>query len=291
MRLATFTSGGRIGFGAVVRDGIVDLTRRLSDHASVRSIIEADALDKAHRAVRRQEADVALSSVSFLPPVAPSGNIWCIGVNYAERNEEHDKEYASGREVPPHPTVFCRVSGSLVGHDQPIERPRVSKQLDYEGEIALVIGKRGRHIPTDRALEHVFGLTLCNEGTVRDWLRHGKYNNTPGKNFDKSGSIGPWIVTSDEIDLRTPLQLTTRVNGEVRQRDSTARLMFPFESLIAYLSTFSTLMPGDLILTGTPTGAGSRFDPPRWLKPGDVVEVEVPGFGTLRNTIIDELVA
>jgi 2-keto-4-pentenoate hydratase/2-oxohepta-3-ene-1,7-dioic acid hydratase in catechol pathway len=288
MRLATFTIGGTIGFGAVVRDGIVDLTRRLPGHASVRSIIEADALDEARRAVCEQETDIALSSASFLPPVVPPGNIWCIGVNYAERNEEHNKEYASGRDVPEHPTVFCRAPGSLVGHDQPIERPSVSKQLDYEGEIALVIGKRGRHIPTDRALEHIFGLTLCNEGTVRDWLRHGKYNNTPGKNFDKSGSIGPWIVTSDEIDLRGPLQLTTRVNGEIRQRDSTARLMFPFESLIAYLSTFSTLMPGDLILTGTPTGAGSRFDPPRWLSPGDVVEVEVSDVGTLRNTIIDE---
>jgi 2-keto-4-pentenoate hydratase/2-oxohepta-3-ene-1,7-dioic acid hydratase in catechol pathway len=288
MRLATFTIGGTIGFGAVVRDGIVDLTRRLPGHASVRSIIEADALEEARRAVCGQEADVALASASFLPPVAPPGNIWCIGVNYAERNEEHNKEYASGRDVPQHPTVFCRAPGSLVGHDQPIERPCVSKQLDYEGEIALVIGKRGRHISTDRALEHIFGLTLCNEGTVRDWLRHGKYNNTPGKNFDKSGSIGPWIVTSDEIDLRAPLRLTTRVNGEVRQRDSTARLMFPFESLIAYLSTFSTLMPGDLILTGTPTGAGSRFDPPRWLRPGDVVEVEVSDVGTLRNTIIDE---
>jgi 2-keto-4-pentenoate hydratase/2-oxohepta-3-ene-1,7-dioic acid hydratase in catechol pathway len=209
-------------------------------------------------------------------------------VNYAERNEEHDKEYGSGREVPKLPTVFCRGPRSLVGHGQPIERPRVSKQLDYEGEIALIIGERGRHIAKECALEHIFGLTLCNEGTIRDWLRHGKYNNTPGKNFDKSGSLGPWIVTADEVDFGAPLELTTRVNGEVRQRDSTARLMFPFDSLIAYISTFATLMPGDVIVTGTPTGAGSRFDPPRWLVPGDIVEIDVPGIGILRNTVIDE---
>jgi 2-keto-4-pentenoate hydratase/2-oxohepta-3-ene-1,7-dioic acid hydratase in catechol pathway len=160
--------------------------------------------------------------------------------------------------------------------------------LDYEGEIVLVIAKGGRYIAEDCALAHIFGLTLCNEGTVRDWLRHGKYNNTPGKNFDKSGSMGPWIVTSDEIDLRRPLELTTRVNSEVRQRDSTARMTFSFQSLVAYLTTFATLMPGDLIVTGTPTGAGSRFDPPRWLVPGDVVEVEVPGIGVLRNSVVDE---
>jgi 2-keto-4-pentenoate hydratase/2-oxohepta-3-ene-1,7-dioic acid hydratase in catechol pathway len=251
-------------------------------------LIEAKMLDEARRLVRGRPADTPLSDLSLLPPVVSPGCIWCIGVNYAERNEEHDKEYGSGRDVPKHPTVFCRTPTSLVGHGQPIERPRVSKQLDYEGEIALVIGKRGRHIAEERALEHIFGLTLCNEGTVRDWLRHGKYNNTPGKNFDKSGSLGPWIVTADEVDLGAPLELTTRVNGEVRQRDSTTRLMFPFASLIAYISTFATLMPGDLIVTGTPTGAGSRFDPPRWLVPGDVVEVGVPGIGTLRNTVIDE---
>jgi 2-keto-4-pentenoate hydratase/2-oxohepta-3-ene-1,7-dioic acid hydratase in catechol pathway len=288
MRLVSYTLGDQSGFAAVVGDGVIDLTSRWPGVTSVRSLIEAKILDEARRFVRDRPADTPLSDLSLLPPVVPPGCIWCIGVNYAERNEEHDKEYGSGRDVPKHPTVFCRTPTSLVGHGQPIERPRVSKQLDYEGEIALVIGKRGHRIAKERALEHIFGLTLCNEGTIRDWLRHGKYNNTPGKNFDKSGSLGPWIVTADEVDLGAPLELTTLVNGEVRQHDSTTRLMFPFDSLIAYISTFATLLPGDVIVTGTPTGAGSRFDPPRWLGPGDVVEVDVPGIGTLRNTIIDE---
>jgi 2-keto-4-pentenoate hydratase/2-oxohepta-3-ene-1,7-dioic acid hydratase in catechol pathway len=151
-----------------------------------------------------------------------------------------------------------------------------------------VIGKEGRHIPRERAWEHIFGMTLCNEGSVRDWLHHGKFNVTQGKNFDRSGSIGPWIVTSDECDPRGPHDIITRVNGEVRQSDSTERLMFPFDYLIAYLSTFSTLRPGDMIATGTPTGAGARFTPPRWLKVGDVVEVESGKIGILRNTVAAE---
>jgi len=152
----------------------------------------------------------------------------------------------------------------------------------------LVIGREGRHVPRERAFEHVCGLTLCNEGSVRDWMRHGKFNVTQGKNFDRSGSIGPWIVTADELDPRGPIEITTRVNGEMRQQDSTARLLFGFDDLIAYLTTFATLKPGDLIATGTPTGAGARFDPPRWLVPGDVVEIASPGIGTLRNHVVDE---
>lgn len=205
-------------------------------------------------------------------------------MNYADRNAE----YKDGSDLPRYPSLFCRSASSFVGHGVPLERPKVSEQLDYEGEIALVIGRGGRHIPRESALDHVFGLTLCNEGTVRDWLRHGKFNVTQGKNFDRSGSIGPWIVTSDDIDLSRPLELTTRVNGEERQNDTTERLMFPFDRLLAYLSTFATLKPGDIIVTGTPTGAGVRFDPPRWLKPGDLVEVEVPGIGLLSNRVVDE---
>ena len=152
----------------------------------------------------------------------------------------------------------------------------------------LVIGRAGRRIPEASALDHVCGVTLCNEGSVRDWLRHGKFNVTQGKNFDRSGSLGPWMVTADAIDLTIPLALQTRVNGEVRQDDTTANLIFSFAALIAYISTFTTLQPGDLIVTGTPTGAGARLDPPRWLVPGDVVEVEVPGIGVLRNEVADD---
>src|SRR6185436_8733392 len=160
-----------------------------------------------------------------------------------------------------------------------------SEQLDYEGEIVLVIGRGGRRIARAEALGHVAGLTLANEGTVRDWVRHGKFNVTQGKNFDASGSMGPWLVSAAEIDFDRPLHLTTRVNGEVRQDDTTASMMFDFAALIEYISTFTTLTAGDLILTGTPTGAGARFDPPRWLKPGDVVEVSVAEIGTLSNRV------
>lgn len=284
MRLASFRIGSNACFGAVVGDGIVDLSKRLGKYATLRALIAADGLPEARAAADAAQPDHKLTGVVLLPPVVAPEKIWCIGVNYADRNEE----YKDNSERPKYPSLFCRAPASVVGHGQPIERPRISAQLDYEGEIALVIGKAGRHIPRERALEHIFGVTLCNEGSVRDWLRHGKFNVTQGKNFDKSGSVGPWIVTSDEIDLRAPIQLTTRVNGEVRQNDSTERLMFPFDYLINYLSTFATLTPGDVIVTGTPTGAGVRFDPPRWLKPGDVVEVEGSGIGTLRNTVVDE---
>jgi 2-keto-4-pentenoate hydratase/2-oxohepta-3-ene-1,7-dioic acid hydratase in catechol pathway len=207
-----------------------------------------------------------------------------VGVNYANRNEE----YRDASPLPEYPSLFVRFPDSLVGHGQPLVRPKVSVQLDYEGEIVLVIGREGRHIPRERAFEMIAGLTLANEGTVRDWLRHGKFNVTQGKNFDRTGSIGPWIVPASEIDLSSPLQLTTTVNGEVRQCDSTANMIFDFSKLIAYVTTLTTLQPGDLILTGTPTGAGARFDPPRWLSPGDIVEVTVPQIGTLRNGVVDE---
>jgi 5-carboxymethyl-2-hydroxymuconate isomerase len=184
--------------------------------------------------------------------------------------------------------MFFRTPGSFVGHGAPIVRPKVSTQLDYEGEIAIVIGRGGRRIAKERALDHIAGITLCNEGTIRDWTRHGKFNVTQGKNFDASGSMGPWMVTRDEADIARPLHLTTRVNGEIRQDDTTASLIFSFADLLAYITIFMALKPGDVIVTGTPTGAGVRFDPPRWLKPGDVVEVAAPEIGALRNTVVDE---
>lgn len=226
----------------------------------------------------------ALDSVRLLPPLTAPEKIWCIGVNYPERNEE----YRDNSELPKYPSLFVRNVRSFVGHGDALIRPRVSQQLDYEGELVLVVGKAGRHIPRERAYEHIAGMTLANEGSVRDWLKHGKFNVTQGKNFDASGSIGPWIVTTDECDPRADHTIRTRVNGELRQQDSTARLTFPFDALIHYLSTFATLQPGDLILTGTPTGTGWRLNPPRFLEPGDVVEVDSPAIGTLRNGIADE---
>ena len=167
-------------------------------------------------------------------------------------------------------------------------RPRASSQLDYEGELVLVIGKPGRHIAEKDALDHVAALSLCNEGTLRDWVRHAKFNVTQGKNFEASGSLGPWLVPYVEEAQIADIRLTTRVNGELRQDDRTSRLIFGFRYLIAYLSTFTTLMPGDLIVTGTPTGAGARLDPPRYLVPGDIIEVEAEGVGLLRNGVVDE---
>ncbi|HEX6001387.1 MAG TPA: fumarylacetoacetate hydrolase family protein [Hyphomicrobiaceae bacterium] len=279
----SFRSGAGESFGAVVGDGIVDLGKRLARHPTLRALIAADGLGEAREAAAGVQGDHKLDDVTLLPPVPCPEKLWCIGINYPDRNKE-----LTNIDRPSYPSLFCRAPGSVVGHGQPIERPRVSAQFDYEGEIALVIGKGGRRIARERALEHVFGVTLCNEGSVRDWMRHGKFNITQGKNFDRSGSLGPWLVTCDEIDLKAPIELTTRVNGEVRQHDTTDRLLFPFDYLIEYLSTFATLTPGDIIATGTPTGAGARFDPPRWLVPGDVVEVEGSGIGKLSNTVVDE---
>ena len=285
MRLVSYLVEGEPRYGAAVDSAVVDLTKRIGrDFSDVKALIAANALDDAREAVAGQKPDHALKDLDGLPPVLAPEKLWCIGVNYAERNAE----YKDNSDLPKYPSLFVRNASSMVGSGQPIEKPKVSEQLDYEGELVIVIGKGGRHISREQAWSHIFGMTLCNEGTVRDWLHHGKFNVTQGKNFDRSGSIGPWIVTSDECDPRGPHDIITRVNGEVRQSDSTERLMFPFDFLIAYLSTFATLKPGDMIATGTPTGAGARFTPPRWLKLGDVVEVESAGIGVLRNTVVEE---
>jgi 2-keto-4-pentenoate hydratase/2-oxohepta-3-ene-1,7-dioic acid hydratase in catechol pathway len=285
MRLVSYLVEGEPRYGAAVDGGVVDLTKRIGrDFSDVKALIAANALDDAREAVAGQKPDYALKDLDVLPPVLAPEKLWCIGVNYAERNAE----YKDNSDLPKYPSLFVRNASSVVGSGQPIEKPNLSEQLDYEGELVIVIGKGGRHISREQAWSHIFGMTLCNEGTVRDWLHHGKFNVTQGKNFDRSGSIGPWIVTSDECDPRGPHDIVTRVNGEVRQSDSTERLMFPFDFLIAYLSTFATLKPGDMIATGTPTGAGARFTPPRWLKPGDVVEVESKRIGILRNTVAEE---
>jgi 2-keto-4-pentenoate hydratase/2-oxohepta-3-ene-1,7-dioic acid hydratase in catechol pathway len=283
LKLVTFTAAGRVSYGALAGEGIVDLGKRLK-HASVLEVLRAGALDEARKAAAGQP-DIAVSDVTLLPPIVAPEKILCIGVNYANRNAE----YRDGSEQPKYASMFFRTPGSLVGHGQPIVRPKASPQLDYEGENALVIGRAGKHVARERAMDHVAGYTLCNEGTIRDWVRHAKFNVTQGKNFDASGSLGPYFVTADEIDPNKPLHLVTKVNGEVRQDDTTANLIFDFSALIAYITIFTTLKPGDIIVTGTPVGAGARFDPPRWLKPGDVVEVAVPEIGTLRNRVVDEV--
>ncbi|MBV8840495.1 MAG: fumarylacetoacetate hydrolase family protein, partial [Alphaproteobacteria bacterium] len=280
---ATFTASGRTSYGAVIGDGIADLGKRLK-YPSLLEALRAGALEELRKAAEGAKPDVVLNSATLLPPVLGPEKILCIGVNYANRNAE----YKDGSEQPKYPSMFFRTPGSFVGHGQPLIRPKASPQLDYEGEICLIIGKEGRHIAKERAMAHVAGYTLCNEGTVRDWVRHAKFNVTQGKNFDASGSIGPYFVSADAIDPAKPLHLVTKVNREVRQDDTTANLIFDFADLLAYITIFTTLKPGDIIVTGTPVGAGARFDPPRWLKPGDVVEVAVPEIGTLRNPVADE---
>ncbi|HLS54671.1 MAG TPA: fumarylacetoacetate hydrolase family protein [Zeimonas sp.] len=287
MRLLSYrTRDGVARFGALAGDGVVDLSARLGPHIpDLLCLLQAGSVDEARRLAHGAPADHALDDVAFELPVTRPGRILCIGVNYAERNDE----YRDGSDAPKYPSVFPRFASSFVAHGRPILRPPESRQLDYEGEIAIVIGRRGRRIAERDAHGHIAGLTCLNEGTIRDWVRHGKFNVTQGKNWDASGSIGPWIATADEFDRYDALTVTTRVNGEVRQHDSTARLMFSFAYLIHYVSTWATLEPGDIISTGTPTGAGARFDPPRYLVPGDVVEVEASGIGTLRNVVADEV--
>jgi 2-keto-4-pentenoate hydratase/2-oxohepta-3-ene-1,7-dioic acid hydratase in catechol pathway len=284
-RFVSFSRRGRIGYGLLADQGVVDCSVRVGARwPGLREVVAADALARLADEAARHPADFGVDDVDFEIPVRDPEKIICVGVNFPDRNEE----YKDGQAAQSNPSLFVRFPRSFSGHNHPLIRPPESAQLDYEGEIVLIIGKGGRRIPETQAFDHVAALSLCNEGTLRDWVRHAKFNVTQGKNFDASGSIGPYFVSADEIDPAKPLHLTTKVNGEVRQDDTTANLIFGFADLLAYITIFTTLKPGDIIVTGTPVGAGARFDPPRWLKPGDVVEVAVPDIGTLRNQVADE---
>jgi 2-keto-4-pentenoate hydratase/2-oxohepta-3-ene-1,7-dioic acid hydratase in catechol pathway len=287
MKIATFEANGRVSYGIVKDQGVVDAGSRLGERfPDLLAVIAAGQLDQLEKLAANTPADFSLSGIRLLKPLLNPGKILCVGINYPDRAAE----YKDNAERPKYPSIFVRFPASLVAHEEPILRPPESKQLDYEGEVALVVGRRARRIAESDAMSCVSGYTICNDGTIRDWLRHGKFNVTPGKNFDRSGSLGPWIVTSDEIGT-DPLRLITRVNGELRQDDTTDRMIFSMRFLISYLSHFCTLEPGDIVVTGTPTGAGARFDPPRYLVAGDTVEVEVSRIGTLRNRVTDEPVA
>ena len=281
MRLASFNLRGRPSFGAVVGDGIVDLRSRLSRFTTLLEVFRADALDQAKAVIAGVRPDVPLAEVELLPPLIAPEKILCIGINYKARERDYDFT-----EPPKYPSMFYRAPNSVVGNGGKLIRPKVSEQLDYEGEIAMVIGRECKHVAKDDALAVIAGLTLCNEGTIRDWIRHGKFNVTQGKNFDATGSIGPWIDT--DVDPGRPLQLTVRKNGDVTQDDTTANMIFSFADLIVYVTTFMTLKPGDIISTGTPVKKDAKADPPVWLKPGDTIEIECPAIGVLRNSVADE---
>ncbi len=263
----------------------MNISQRFPKLPDLRQAIREQRLEELTDTISTAAPDHRLDEVQFAPTIPNPEKIICIGVNYTNRNAE----YKDGSDLPKYPSVFMRSRESLVGHQQNIMNPPESEQLDYEGEIVLVMGKAGRRISEEKAHKYIAGLTIMNEGSVRDYLRHAKFNVTQGKNFEASGSIGPWMVTTDELNPMGKLQVITRVNKEERQNDVTDNLMFPFRFLISYLSSFYRLKPGDLIATGTPNGAGARFDPPKYLRQGDVVEVEVPGLGVLSNSIVDEI--
>ena len=226
----------------------------------------------------------AIHDFDYMLPLYNPGKIICVGVNFPDRNAE----YKDGSDAPKYMSLFPRFASSFTAHQKPLIRPPENHTLDYEGEMAVVIGKNGRRIPAENAYDHIAALTICNEGTIRDWLRHAKFNVTQGKNWDKSGAIGPWLVPFTDPAQIEDAKIITRVNGDIRQEDTIARMIFSIRKQIAYISTFTTLHAGDIIVTGTPTGAGARFDPPRYLVPGDMIEVEISGIGTLVNSVEDE---
>lgn len=284
MRLLSYSISNQPGFGLVDSSGtgVVDLTRRMPEVEDLQELITSGQTAECER-FTHDSADHPLDAITYERPLAWPRRIFCIGVNYGGRAAE----YADPTDAS-YPSVFVRFPDSLTGHDRPLVRPPESHQLDYEGEIVAVIGRGGRRIAEADARHHLAGLALGNEGTIRDWVRHAKFNVTQGKNWESTGSVGPWLVTMDEVHDLTDLHITTRVNGELRQDDTSATMRYPIGYQIHYLSTFTTLAPGDMIFTGTPTGAGARSDPPVWLAPGDTVEVSVPELGTLRNTVVDE---
>ena len=285
MKLISFSRLGEVGFGAVVESGIVDLTGKLgSDIRSLRALIEADLFHAASRYVAGRAGELAPADVSFLPVIPDAGKILCIGLNYAKHQAE------TGRPDVPHPTIFTRFADTQVGHGQPMVKPNSSDRFDFEGELAIVIGRGGRSIPEDAALAHVAGYACYNDGSVRDWQRHTSQF-TPGKNFAATGGFGPLLVTADEVGDYTRLPIETRLNGEVMQKATLADLIFPIPRLISYISEFTPLSSCDVIVTGTPGGVGDRRDPPVYMKPGDIVEVDIGPVGTLVNPVIAETVA
>lgn len=279
MRLMSFETDGRASWGVVEGDGVKDLGAVAGDRwPTLRAALDAGALAEA----AAMDAPVlALADVTFLPVIPQPERIFCIGINYASHIAE------TGRETPTHPMIFVRWPSSQVGHGQPMVCPKESHKFDFEGELAVIIGTGGRRIPAEKALEHVAGYSCYNDGSIRDFQRH-TFQFTPGKNFPGTGSFGPWMVTGDEIGDPSALTLETRLNGEVMQAAPISDLVFDVPALVAYLSLWTPLSPGDVIITGTTGGVGAFREPPVWMKDGDTIEVEISGIGTLTNPVVAE---
>jgi 2-keto-4-pentenoate hydratase/2-oxohepta-3-ene-1,7-dioic acid hydratase in catechol pathway len=281
MKLATFNMGGAPTWGLVEGETIKDVGAVLgSRYPTVKSVIVADAFAEVATAATKAKS-YPLADITWLPVIPDPDKILCIGLNY----ETHRKE--TGRSEVENPTVFTRFANSQTGHLSPIIRPRVSHDLDFEGELAVIIGKPGRYIARSDAWDHVAGYACYNDGSVRDFQRH-THQFTPGKNFPGTGAFGPWMMTTDEFSFRGSQRLQTRVNGQVVQEATFDQMIFDVPRMIEYCSTFTRLEPGDVIATGTPGGVGAKRTPPLWLKPGDTVEVEIDDLGILRNGVADE---
>ena len=284
MKLLSFTLNGRETWGAVVGDGVVDLGRRIPECPTLADYIASGRYLQAQEDVQGLAADAPLAGLAYLPVIPRPEKIVCAVRNYMDH---HQEVLAAGmqRELSEEPPIFLRVWRSQVAHGRPIVRPHVSETLDWEGELAVIIGKAGRNIPEANAFEHIAGYSIYNDGSVREWQFHAKQI-ASGKNFENTGGFGPWMVTADEIAPGRELKLETRLNGEVVQRSHTGHMIFSVPKLIAYASTIFTLVPGDVIITGTPAGVGWSRKPQRFMKPGDVCEVEIEGIGTLVNPIV-----
>ena len=281
--LISFMHEGQPRFGRLDGERVIDLTEVFAGRfATLSAAANEGALDELYMATGDSTLD--LGQVELLAPLGAPGKIVCVGVNFPDRNAE----YKDGQAAQLNPSLFVRFPSGFVGHGGDLVRPPESEQLDYEGEIAIVIGRGGRRITEADAWNHVAAVTLCNEGTIRDWVRHAKFNVTQGKNWDRSAAMGPSLLRFTGPDMLADIELTTRVNGELRQQDRTGRMIFSFTKIINYVSTFTALAPGDVLICGTPTGAGARFDPPKWLRPGDVIEIAADGLGSLRNGVCDE---
>lgn len=279
MKLLSYLADGVPRYGVVNGDAIVDLASRHPALPTLRDYIGAGLPGLGEAA--GEAGDLPLAGIRYLPVIPNPAKILCVGLNYRDHVEE------TGRTVTEKPTYFCRYPASQVGHGEPVVRPLESERFDYEGELAVIIGKPGRRIAPEKALSHIAGYACYNEGSVRDWQRHTSQF-LPGKTFDSSGSFGPFMVTADEIPDPAALTLETRLNGAVMQHTTTDLMITPIPELIHYISTVLALEAGDVIVSGTPGGVGSRREPPVWLKPGDTVEVEISGVGLLSNPVIDE---